>query len=189
MRDIVYPETPAPVYRGAKDHKCSEMLPLVNENGVVIRQASRPVCHTGCKYMHPVVHLHIMDRFGNIYLQRRSMTKKLLPGYWDTAVGGHISYGEHVSEALYREAGEELGFYDFNPQHLKTYVFESGTEKELVFAFAAIGHFALTPDDDEVSEGKWWTPEEIAAAVGKDVLTPNFESEYAMVKDALHALL
>lgn len=189
MNGLVYPDIPAPVLKGAKEGKAVEMLPLVSETGVVLRQASRSLVHGGTKPLHPVVHLHVINRFGSIYLQKRSATKRLLPNYWDTAVGGHISYGEQVEEALYREAGEELGFFDFNPQHLKTYVFESPVEKELVFVFAAVGNFELKPDNDEVSEGRWWTPEEIAASIGKGVLTPNFESEYTMLKEALQALL
>ena len=65
--------------------------------------------------LHPVVHLHILNRYDQLYLQKRSMKKDLLPGYWDTAVGGHISYGEYVQEALFRESSEELGFTEYNP--------------------------------------------------------------------------
>ena len=186
---LIYPDTPAPVLRGTRDDKAAEMLPVVTEKGIVIRQAARSLVHGGTKPLHPVVHLHIINRFGAIYLQKRSATKKLLPNYWDSAVGGHISYGEQVEEALFREAGEELGFFDFNPQHLKTYVWESATERELVFVFAAVGNFELKPDNDEVSEGRWWSRDEIAQAMGAKTLTPNFEHEYTMLKDALEALL
>ena len=38
-------------------------------------------------------------------------------------------------------------------------------------------------------EGRWWTQTEIEEALGKDVLTPNFEQEYLAIKDSLLALL
>ncbi len=145
--------------------------------------------YEAAKPLHPVVHLHIVSRDGRIYLQQRSATKDLLPLRWDTAVGGHVAYGEYILEALYREASEELGFTDFNPVFITSYVFESEAERELVNVFATVGDFTLKPDGDEVIAGRYWSPEEIEAACGKNILTPNFESEYHKIKNSLQALL
>ncbi|MBS7274506.1 MAG: NUDIX domain-containing protein, partial [Bacteroidales bacterium] len=101
----------------------------------------------------------------------------------------HISYGEYVIEALFREAGEELGFFDFNPVWLDTYEFESQRERELINVFAAVGNFNLKPDGEEVLEGRFWSEEEIAANLGMEVFTPNFESEYLRIKQSLQSLL
>lgn len=175
--------------RDPLDARASEMFPIVDEHGLVIGQAPRKWCHGGSKPLHPVVHLHILNRSCELYLQKRSMTKDLLPGYWDTAVGGHVSYGESIMEALYREAGEELGFFDFNPAHLTSYVFESETERELVNVFAAVGNFELHPDNDEVTEGHYWPFPDIEAHISHSVFTPNFELEFGKVKQSLEALL
>ncbi len=185
--DLVYPVNIAPLASPEKSVK--EMLPVVTPVGTVIGRAARSACHAGPKLLHPVVHLHIINRFGEVYLQRRAATKSLYPLYWDTAVGGHVSYGEYLQEALFRESGEELGFYDFNPVHLATYVYESQTEKELVNAFGAAGNFTLKPDGNEVMEGRWWEISEIENAFGKGILTPNFEYEFPKIKQSLLALL
>ena len=165
------------------------MLPLIQPGGLVYGQACRKWCHSGSGALHPVVHLHILDRFGRLYLQKRAITKDLLPGYWDTAVGGHITYGEQVLEALYREAAEELGLQAFNPQELGSYIYETGRDREFVFIFAMVGHPDLSPDNAEVSEGRWWTFEELDQAMGKHILTPNFETEFARIRAQLLALL
>ena len=86
-----------------------ELFPLVDEDGNVIGKALRSECHSGSKLLHPVVHLHVFDNEGRLFLQQRSMSKDIQPGKWDTAVGGHVDFGETVGEALSREAGEELG--------------------------------------------------------------------------------
>ena len=166
------------------------MLPIVDEFGNVKAQASREFCHAGGqKPLHPVVHLHCINHGGQIYLQQRGAHKDLLPLYWDTAVGGHVSYGEYILEALYREADEELGLHDFLPHWIGSYVFESADERELVCVFGAVGEYAFHPDPNELAGGRFWRPEEIERTIGKGILTPNFEQEYLRIKDALSALL
>lgn len=189
MLELVYPVDTAPVLRGSGHSRAAEMLPIVDESGAVTAQASRKYCHSGAKPLHPVVHLHIIDRQGRIYLQQRGADKDLLPLRWDTAVGGHVSYGEYINEALHRETYEELHLSDYNPIGILNYIFESETERELVNVFAVVGDFEPIPDRSELEGGRYWTIEEIEASIGKEIFTPNFEGEYFKVKDTLLALL
>lgn len=155
-----------------------EWFPLVNEEGETIGKATRRECHSGSKLLHPVIHLHIFNDAGELYLQKRSMNKDIQPGKWDTAVGGHIDYGETVEDALRREVREELGITDFTPQFITRYVFESSIEKELVNTFRTIYNGEFKPDTDELDGGRFWSIEEIKANLGKSVFTPNFEQEF-----------
>lgn len=157
-----------------------EIFPLVDENGAVIGSATRGECHGGSKLLHPVVHLHVFDLDGRLYLQRRPMWKDIQPGKWDTAVGGHVDFGESVEEALYREAREELGITDFSPVFMKSYVFESDRERELVNAFKTVVSYGVMPSD-ELDGGRFWTILEIHANIGKGIFTPNFEREFLEV--------
>ena len=45
------------------------------------------------------------------------------------------------------------------------------------------------PDMDEVDEGRWWELSDIDASMGKGIFTPNFESEFTMIRKSLLALL
>lgn len=161
-----------------------ELFPLVDVYGNVVGQATRKECHSGSKLLHPVVHLHVIRYGGFIYLQKRSMSKDIQPGKWDTAVGGHVDYGESVEDALRREAREELGFVGFEPIRLEPYVYESGIERELINPFIVYcdEDVRFTTDPDEISEGKFWRLADIESELGKDVFTPNFESEYQLIK-------
>ena len=67
-----------------------EMFPIVDEEGNITGAATRGECHNGSKLLHPVVHLHVFNSRGELYLQKRPDWKDIQPGKWDTAVGGHI---------------------------------------------------------------------------------------------------
>ena len=160
----------------------SELLPIVNEVGEVIGSATRGECHDGAKLLHPVVHLHLFDSQGRLYLQHRPLWKSIQPGKWDTAVGGHIDYGEDVATALKREVFEELGITDCEPRFLNSYLFESEREKELVYVYYAVYDGVVAPSD-ELDGGRFWEMDEIKAAMGQGVLTPNFEMEFLKVME------
>mgnify|MGYP005970250439 FL=1 len=155
-----------------------EWFPLVNEEGETIGKATRRECHSGSKQLHPVIHLHIFNEVGELYLQKRSMNKDIQPGKWDTAVGGHIDYGETVEEALRREVREELGITEFTPQFMTRYIFESTIEKELVNTFRTVYNGEIQPDTEELDGGRFWSLEEIKSNLGQNVFTPNFEQEF-----------
>lgn len=162
-----------------------ELFPIVDEVGNVTGRATRSECHGGSMLLHPVVHLHVMREGGFLYLQKRAMDKDIQPGKWDTAVGGHVDFGESIAEALFREASEELGLRGFVPTKLPSYVFTSDRERELVNPYYVIvaEDEVLAPDPGEITEGRFWHVDEIKANVGRDVFTPNFENEFELIKD------
>lgn len=155
-----------------------ELFPIVDENGLVIGSASRGECHGGSMLLHPVVHLHVFNEKGELYLQRRPDWKDIQPGKWDSAVGGHIDFGESPDVALQREASEELGITDFSPLFVDKYVFQSQRERELIYVHRTTYNGEIHPSTDELDGGRFWTMQEIREAMGKGILTPNFENEF-----------
>jgi len=162
--------------------KNEEWFPLVDEDGKLIGQSPRSVCHDGkSMLLHPVVHLHLFNNEGKIFLQKRSVNKDIQPGKWDTSVGGHVSPGETIEEALMREVQEEIGLKNFQPQFINKYVWESSRERELVFSFVTVSDFKPVIDREEIDEGKFWTKDEIKRNIGKEIFTPNFENEFGIL--------
>ena len=155
-----------------------EIFPIVSDDGTVVGKATRGECHSGSKLLHPVVHLHVFNSSGDVYLQKRPEWKDIQPGKWDTAVGGHIDYGETPEQALRREVREELGITQFTPRFVDKYVFESIREKELVYVHSTIYDGIISPSASELDGGRFWTLQEIRQSIGKNIFTPNFESEF-----------
>ncbi len=170
MISLVYP----------KQEEQQELFPLIDEEGNVVGQATRKYCHNGQSMaLHPVVHLHVMDAEGRIYLQKRSMKKDIAPGRWDTSVGGHVDYGESLEQAVAREAREELGLQIDLAQcrYLFQYVWQSSRERELVTAFCVTYDGVPQPDHDEVDEGRFFTLEELQSHLQTSFFTEQFEQQ------------
>lgn len=164
-----------------KKKPLEEILAEVDVNGKIIGQLTRSQAHNGSKKLHPVIHVHIINSDDQVLLQKRSVTKKIQPGKWDTAVGGHIAYGEALEKAMERETKEELGLKNLKYNFVTKYVWNSEIESELVFVFfAKHNHFNFIPND-EVDEVKFWTKDVIGKNIGKNVFTPNFEIEFVKI--------
>lgn len=159
-------------------YKNVEWVPLITEDGTVVGGAPRPLVHNGSHWLHPVVHLHVFSSDKRLLLQLRPKTKKIQPGKWDTAVGGHIAMGEDLANALKRETYEEIGLTNFNAQLTRTYVWHCDVEDEYVFVFQthSDGPFC-TKNIGEVESLRFWSFEELRDAIGKNILTPNIERE------------
>ena len=153
-----------------------EMFPVVDEEGNIVGAASRGECHNGSRLLHPVVHLHLFNSKGELYLQRRPLWKDIQPGKWDTAVGGHVDLGESVEMALRREVREELGVTDFTPETVTHYVFDSARERELVFVHRTVYDGPVTPSE-ELDGGRFWSLDEIRENLGRGLYPPDLEGE------------
>ncbi len=158
-----------------------ELFDILDENGKILGRAPRSAVHGNPNLLHAVVHLHIFNKQGQIYLQKRSSKKDLYPGFWDTAVGGHVSAGESIETALIREAQEELGFTPKQPQFLFRYIMRNDYESELVHTFKITHNGPFKINRNEIEIGRFWNMFEIKRMLGKGVFTPNLEQEIMML--------
>lgn len=157
-----------------------EVFPLVDEEGRVIGKATRREVHSNPALMHPVVHCLVTNRAGEVLLQRRSASKDIQPGKWDTSVGGHVSYGEATETALLRELQEEIGAQAERGEmrFLHRYVWRSAVETELVHTYAWVSEGPFLRQESEVDELRFWSMAEVEASLGAGIFTPNFEVEF-----------
>jgi isopentenyldiphosphate isomerase len=185
--DAVTPPTRSPARTGPWRWKSGrareEVFDVVDETGRAIGRAPRSACHGNPALIHPSVHVHVFDRQGRLFLQKRSRHKETQPGRWDTSVGGHLRPGEDPAAGARREAREELGWRGRTLRFLYAYLWRCPRESEWVRTYAARADGPFTLDPVEIDDGRFWTPEEIDAALGTGVFTPNFEEEWRRLAD------
>jgi isopentenyldiphosphate isomerase len=165
-----------------RQYKNDEWFDIVTPQGAVVGKAPRRLCHGNPNLLHPVVHVHVFNSRGEIWLQKRSANKDIQPGKWDTSVGGHVASGEKISDALLREVKEELGLDMMPNTPLYNYVMKNDVESELVYTFRGIHNGPFKLPTDEIETGKFWKVHEIRRHLGQGVFTPNFEQEFGLLE-------
>lgn len=89
-------------------------IPAEEEVQIVDRQ-NRPVGSALRSLMrrqalpHRASFILVFNRADELFLQKRTLTKDIYPGYWDVAAGGVVLAGESYEASAERELHEELG--------------------------------------------------------------------------------
>ena len=139
-----------------------EIFDVVNERDEVIGRAPRSEVHRrGLK--HRAVHVLVFNARGELFLQKRSMTKDCFPGAWDSSASGHLDTGEAYDVCAVREVKEELGVQlPETPERLFKVEACAETGQEFVWVYQCQheGPFSLHPE--EIERGGWFAPEEIS---------------------------
>ena len=98
--------------------KDDELFDVVDENDVPTGTATRAKVHAE-NLIHRAVHVFVLNKNGDLYLQKRSLRKDKNPGVWDSSVSGHLDAGEDYLPAAIRELGEEVGIHDTTSENLE----------------------------------------------------------------------
>ena len=138
-----------------------EIFDVVNERDEVVGRAPRREVHrTGLK--HRAIHVFVFNARGEVFLQKRSMTKDSSPGLWDSSASGHLDSGEDYDACAVRELREEIGLRVPQPPRRMFKVgpcAETGQEFVWLYQCASEGPFTLHPE--EIERGEWFTPERV----------------------------
>ena len=139
-----------------------EIFDVVNERDEVIGCAPRREVHrTGLR--HRAVHVFVFNAQGEIFLQKRSMSKDSSPGLWDSSASGHVDAGEDYDACAVRELREEIGL---QVQTCPPRIFKVGpcaeTGQEFVWLYHGAGEGPFTLHPEEIERGEWFAREHLA---------------------------
>ncbi len=137
-----------------------EFFIVVDKRDRIIGHRTRYECHHDRALIHRGANLVIFDDLGRTLLQKRSMTKDVRPGYWQNAVGGHVSKGESYKKAMMRELEEELGI-TAPVQFYKKFLFAYADETEMEAVYIAKSNGPFHPNLTEVDKVKFFSKDEL----------------------------
>jgi isopentenyldiphosphate isomerase len=138
-----------------------EIFDVVNEKDEVIGRRARDDVHR-LGLMHRAVHVLVFNAKGDVFLQKRSMSKDRQPGLWDSSASGHLESGEEYDDCALRELQEEIGL---KPQTAPHGLFKLSaspeTDQEHVWVYRCDSEGPFQLNREEIERGGWFTPEEV----------------------------
>ena len=138
-----------------------EIFDVCNDRDEVIGRNTRAEVHR-LGLRHRAVHVLVFNARGEVFLQKRSMTKDTFPGAWDSSAAGHLNSGENYDACAVRELHEELGILaEPGPERLFKIdaCEETGQEHVWVYKYQCEGPFCLHPE--EIESGGWFSVDRV----------------------------
>ena len=148
-----------------------EVVAIVDEGNRVVGEASRREMRRQ-NLIHRATYILVFNRQGQIFVQKRTMTKDIYPGYCDIAAGGVVLSGETYEESAHRELREELGITaELECLGDRYFADERNRVWGRVFRCRHEGPFVLQAS--EVESGSFMSPDEILSKATRDTFTPD----------------
>lgn len=86
----------------------SEAVIVVDDKNQVLGSVPRQQMRRE-KLCHRATYVFVFNHSGELYVQERTLSKDIYPGYFEPATGGVVAEGESYDQAAERELAEELG--------------------------------------------------------------------------------
>ena len=139
-----------------------------NETGRVPRHEmrTRGLPHRACYIM-------LFNSKGELFVQKRTRSKDIYPGYYDVAAGGVVLAGESYDTSARRELEEELGIRGAVLTPRFTFYYEEDTNQVWGRVYTCIHDGELTLQAEEIESGFFAAPEEVVARSRKEPFTPD----------------
>jgi isopentenyldiphosphate isomerase len=123
--------------------------------------------------VHRAAYVLVFNSRGQLFVEKRTETKDVYPGYYDPAAGGVVLAGESYEQSAARELQEELGVRDVPLTTLFDFFFEEGTCRVWGRAFRCTWDGELRLQPEEVESGEFLAPDEILRRAETEPFTPD----------------
>ncbi|MDD4972219.1 MAG: NUDIX domain-containing protein [Paludibacter sp.] len=158
-----------------------EWWPIVSNQGKIIGSIQHfTSLNDEKKYMHPVVHVLLIDR-GMVLLKKRPSNDSESPDMWDSSISNHVKMGETIEKCVERSAEERYGLNNFRFMYLSNYSVEGKNEKQYAFLFVSCLQTEYKLQPVTLEQTKWWTQRQIEDNIDDGIFSENFKMEYDLL--------
>jgi len=172
------------------DRSCSELVEeylwAIDSRGRVIGRRHRAECHRQ-GIVHRAAHVIVIDPRLRIFVKKRSWSKDMFPGQWETSVGGHVRYRDNTRETAARELEEELGI-KATPIRLGRFSYRGSEEKENITIFYIVTKEKPKLNKSEATRGEYLTIQELDRALSKRTFVDGTVEELRVIRRLLSKL-
>lgn len=123
--------------------------------------------------LHRACYILVFNSRDELFVQKRTMSKDIYPGYYDVAAGGVVLAGESYDESARRELAEELGIRNIALTSHFVFFYDAGKNQVWGRVYSCIHDGGLTLQAEEVESGFFAAPEDVLALSKKEPFTPD----------------
>ncbi|HJY80428.1 MAG TPA: NUDIX hydrolase YfcD [Candidatus Binatia bacterium] len=149
-----------------------EIVAIVDEHNKVVGAVPRREMRTK-NLPHRSTYILVFNTQGELYVQKRTMTKDVFPGYYDPAAGGVVLAGESYEQGAVRELAEEMGIHDVPLIWLFDFYFADERTRVWGGAFSCIYDGEVILQAEEVEDVALMTIAEILRRAETEPFTPD----------------
>ena len=117
--------------------------------------------------------IFLFNSAGELCVHRRTLSKAMYPGFWDTAAGGMVAAGESYAESAARELEEELGVSGVELTAHDHFFFEDTGNRLWCSAFSAVWDGPLKLQPEEVLEARFIPVEQVLVEIEQKPYCPD----------------
>ena len=162
-----------------------ELIAVVDKNDQFIENKPRNQVHQ-LGLRHRAVHILVFNDKQQLFLQKRSLSKDINAGLWDTSAAGHVDAGESYDACAHRETIEELGVcVDKTLRFLFKLPAKSETGMEFIQVYRSLHNGPFTLEAGEIDEGQWFDIKDISQRVANNdhTLTDTFKTLWLKLEE------
>jgi isopentenyldiphosphate isomerase len=149
-----------------------EIVAIVDENNHLI--GSVPRSEMRAKGLpHRAAYILVFNSIGRLYVQKRTLSKDIYPGYYDVAVGGVVAAGESYEESARRELEEEMGIRDVSLTHLFDFFHQDAGNRVWGRAYSCVYDGDIILQEEEVESGGFQNLEAVLESSRYESYTPD----------------
>ena len=145
----------------------NEIVAIVDRNNNLIGSASRQQMRAA-GLPHRATYILVFNSEGHLFVQKRTTTKDIYPGYYDPAAGGVVLAGETYEQAAYRELREEMGIANTLIEEQFDFFFEEASLLVWGRVFSCTYEGPLKLQADEIEGGSFMPIPDILALAASE---------------------